>query len=622
MPSTWTIGQKIGGGFGLAVLSLLWVGLVASDRLESLLNDASGVSHSFRILGALSQAQYDLGAAESNAQGYAATGQPHFLTGFQAQVAQLQQDRKELRHLLRSNPVQLERFTQLEVLTTQRLELLKRAIATRQKGKLAAASRLAGPEQSRELMRKLERLVAELQSEEKALLRGRQEGAERAARSTQLTILSVLGASLLLVAAIGGLIVRGLGRSLEPLVEAARRVGLGDLSARIPVSGHDEIAELATAFNDMSDQLQRERQTTQQEILTSHASLEEMVHSLQQRSQDADLLRRLLELIESSQDKQEAFRSVGPFFLRLFPETAGSVMLISPSKNVVETLTCWGWNAAEEMFTPPNCWSLRRGCTHFARQGDPEPFCAHVDDEGSSWTLCVPMMAQGEALGILHLRPISDQPLAQKTMQLAESVAEQLSLAIANLVLRETLRQQSVRDTLTGLYNRRFMEESLEREVFRARRKRESVSVIMLDVDHFKRFNDQFGHDAGDAVLQAVGRFLRENVRAEDVACRYGGEEFILILPGSSLQNGAARAEALREGISRLEVSVGRQSLSPISISVGVSSYPTHGQACTALIKAADTALYQAKLKGRNRVVLAPTPEISVASFRNPESVA
>lgn len=613
MVKGWSIGQKIGAGFALALLSLLWVGLTAYDRFESLIEDNAAISHSYKVLATLSQVQFDLNQAEGAVQGYAATGRQHFLSAYAVHKSALEEDRKQLRLLLKNSPDQLARVGVLEAMLKQRMTMLAESIKTRQQGKLSRSVRLAGPDVSRELTLRTDRVVGEIQSEERALLRGRELGAAMAARNTQLTIVTVLGLSLLLVAVLGALIVRGLLIVVRPLAEGARRVGSGDLGYRVPVVGGDEIGQLARAFNDMADQLQKERSTTQLELVSSHDRLEELVDSLQLRHQQADLLRRMLELLESSQDRAEAFRTASPFFVRLFPNTSGAVMAMAASKNQVDSVAWWGQEKAPDIFTPHSCWSLRRGTSHLARQNDPEPFCAHVEDD-CACSLCVPMVAQGEALGVLHLRPHEGFELTQETLELAQSVAEQLSLAMANLSLRDTLRQQSIRDPLTGLFNRRFMEESLEREIFRARRKREPVSVIMLDVDHFKRFNDQYGHDAGDVVIQAVGRHLRESVRAEDVVCRYGGEEFVLIMPGSTLSHASQRAESLRTGISQLALTLGTNQLPRVSVSIGVASYPMNGQTSALLIKSADTALYQAKRNGRDRVVVAAMPELKVGA--------
>jgi diguanylate cyclase (GGDEF)-like protein len=190
-------------------------------------------------------------------------------------------------------------------------------------------------------------------------------------------------------------------------------------------------------------------------------------------------------------------------------------------------------------------------------------------------------------------------------VRLAVTVAEQFALALANLRLRETLRGQSIRDPLTGLFNRRYMEETLDRELRRAERERRALSLILLDIDRFKSFNDTFGHEAGDTVLASLGALLRSTLRAGDVACRYGGEEFVLILPAASLADAHRRAEEIRESIRGLRVSLGGRPLEAVRCSMGVAAFPEHGEEGDALLRAADAALYRAKGEGRDQVVLA-----------------
>jgi diguanylate cyclase (GGDEF)-like protein len=187
----------------------------------------------------------------------------------------------------------------------------------------------------------------------------------------------------------------------------------------------------------------------------------------------------------------------------------------------------------------------------------------------------------------------------------ATVVGERISLALANLRLREVLRGQSIRDPLTGLFNRRFMEESLERELRRAIRGKQQVALLMLDIDHFKRFNDTFGHQAGDALLRALGNLLKESTRGQDVVCRYGGEEFAFVLAGASLDAARKRAELLREEIKQLNVRHGGQLLGAVTLSVGIAVFPDNGDSAEHLLKAADDALYRAKEQGRDRIISA-----------------
>jgi diguanylate cyclase (GGDEF)-like protein len=217
--------------------------------------------------------------------------------------------------------------------------------------------------------------------------------------------------------------------------------------------------------------------------------------------------------------------------------------------------------------------------------------------------LCVPMLAHGEALGVLTLSPAPDDVLATR----AERFAEQIGLAVANLRLRDSLRTQAVRDGLTGLYNRRYFEEAAERELARAKRYHRQLSMMVLDVDHFKRFNDTHGHDAGDSLLREVGQLLRSSVRQSDVACRYGGEEFVLILPESSPEEALRRANQIREAFHRLGLSHHGKALGSVSVSIGIAAYPDHGLERDVIVRSADAALYRAKHEGRDRALIAPS---------------
>jgi diguanylate cyclase (GGDEF)-like protein len=216
--------------------------------------------------------------------------------------------------------------------------------------------------------------------------------------------------------------------------------------------------------------------------------------------------------------------------------------------------------------------------------------------------LCVPMIAQGDALGLLCLASEESGQISADQQRLATAVAEHIALALANLKLREALEYQSIRDGLTGLYNRRYLEESLEREINRAQRQKFGLGIIMIDIDHFKNYNDTFGHNGGDIVLQQLGNILQKNVRGSDIACRYGGEEFTLILPEISLEFVKERAEQIRVEVQQLKPKHRDQDLGQITLSLGIAMFPNQGLTGESIMRAADTALYQAKEEGRNRV--------------------
>ncbi|HEV2176937.1 MAG TPA: diguanylate cyclase [Terriglobia bacterium] len=198
------------------------------------------------------------------------------------------------------------------------------------------------------------------------------------------------------------------------------------------------------------------------------------------------------------------------------------------------------------------------------------------------------------------IKPVSPEELKAHLYAAARILEAQEQLISA----REELRAQAIRDPLTGLFNRRYMEESLGRELHRALRNQQSLGVIMLDLDHFKRFNDAAGHAAGDALLKELGSLLQFRTRKEDIACRYGGEEFTVILPGMPLDLARSRAEELRAAMKDARIEHRGQSLGPVTLSVGVAAAPDHGATAEEILQAADEALYQAKAEGRDRVVV------------------
>lgn len=352
-----------------------------------------------------------------------------------------------------------------------------------------------------------------------------------------------------------------------------------------------------------------DRKRAEVALRDAHAEITASVRELERRTAELHLLREMTDLIQGSVSIEAAHEVTQCYLPRLFPYGTGALYVRSPSRDLLEQTSAWGDLAARltPAFTSGDCWALRRGQPHYVHASR-EPLCRHtLAAEGGEW-ICLPLLAYGEVLGILHLyrtkydtTSIAEQPF----LTLAGTVASSISLSLGNLRLRETLRQQSIRDSLTGLFNRRYLDETLPREILRAARTGSMLGVMMLDIDHFKQLNDTHGHDAGDAVLSALGRFLQHHVRGDDIACRYGGEEFTLILPGASLNAICDRAEQLRVGAQSLVVRFNNTQLDTITLSLGVAMWPQHGEIAEAVLQAADAALYHAKQGGRNRVEIA-----------------
>lgn len=350
-----------------------------------------------------------------------------------------------------------------------------------------------------------------------------------------------------------------------------------------------------------------ERKQAEDALQQLNQQLTGWVSELRTRNREMVLLGEMSDFLQACQTVEEAYSAIATLIEPLFPGTSGGVFTINSSNHWVDAVATWGTNlTSQTLFTPKECWALRRGRLHWVNQKQSRLLCPHIhQDPAPPESLCMPMMAQGNALGILYLNSPELGCLSEAKQRLAVTVAEHLALSLANLKLHETLAQQSIRDPLTGLFNRRYMEESLEREIHCAQRQKRPLGIIMLDIDHFKRFNDTFGHEAGNAILRELGIFLQSNIRGSDIACRYGGEELILILPEASLEDTKQRAEQIRQGVHHLKVWHRSQLLSAITVSLGVSGFPEHGLTGDRLIEAADAALYRAKAEGRDRVVSA-----------------
>ncbi|MER9300132.1 diguanylate cyclase [Mesorhizobium sp. M0621] len=354
-----------------------------------------------------------------------------------------------------------------------------------------------------------------------------------------------------------------------------------------------DISELRSAERAVSDRAE--------EMATLNRELKET-------SQATTRLVKLGELLQACVTFKEAFSVVGSAMPDFFGGLSGTVHLTSASRNLVEEMAHWGAvRSSVGQFAPEDCWALRRGQEHVAGPGMLTPRCNHITENGGRGYVCMPLAAQGETLGIVHLcEPDAvDRPgwLAER-QQILRGVVDTLALALANLRLRETLRQQSIRDPNTGLYNRRYLEETSSRELRRMERSEQPLAMIMLDVDHFKQFNDTFGHEAGDLVLKQVAGTLLDHARESDVVSRYGGEEFALMMPATSLADGAERAEALRKAIKQLHLAHRGRTLGTITASFGVAAFPELGASWAEIVNAADRALYQAKADGRDRVVV------------------
>jgi diguanylate cyclase (GGDEF)-like protein len=377
---------------------------------------------------------------------------------------------------------------------------------------------------------------------------------------------------------------------IERLRRAAAELSMGSLDRDV-AKGLGPYGDIATGLDTLRRRLKRsvlarrrdlaQRFRAEEALRQVHLRLRTQIDATQSRAHQFTLLAEMGALLQACATRDETQAIIDRFNAELFPGMRATVYLD---------------------MSATDCWALRRGQTHIAIADGKELRCAHVATTSPVSTLCIPLMAQGTAIGVLHLRHADLNAIPQA---LAEAVAEQISLCLANLALRERLRDLTITDPLTGLYNRRFVAELLAREIQRAERQQSPIGLIAIDIDHFKRINDSFGHDGGDAALRALAELFRSYVRGADIACRMGGEEFALVLPGASDETTARRAEELRRAVLDLRIAHAHHELPPLSISCGVAVFPDHARSADEFLKAGDLALYRAKESGRNCVMSA-----------------
>ncbi|NLD70023.1 MAG: GGDEF domain-containing protein [Limnobacter sp.] len=295
----------------------------------------------------------------------------------------------------------------------------------------------------------------------------------------------------------------------------------------------------------------------------------------------------------------EGIALIGGFLPRLFAADSGALLLADGEHKPLRRVFEWGPTPPAPGETLP-----------FSRSSLPQHDRPVIDGNA----VFIPLLAAGHRLGAIHLSSRDGaMPKSLLDCELTDATVAQIALAVANLQWREELREQSIRDPLSQLYNRRYLEASTGREVARAerartRRRRTGLAVLMLDVDDFKRFNDEHGHEAGDLVIAAIGGLLRRMTRASDIASRYGGEEFVVVLPDVTLERAMARAEEIRVAVGELKLEQQGEPLPQITASIGVAIFPRHGDSVESLIRAADLAMYAAKRAGRNQVCCAQSP--------------
>jgi diguanylate cyclase (GGDEF)-like protein/PAS domain S-box-containing protein len=349
------------------------------------------------------------------------------------------------------------------------------------------------------------------------------------------------------------------------------------------------------------------RKQAEASVQLANDKLMALVDELQWRDREMQLLNHMNDLLQSCVTLVEAYQVITLTAGDLFPGHNGFLAILYGTDQHLEVVARWGIETiTQSAFSLQDCWALRRGQLHEVDDPQTGLLCHHFVHSPQTGYLCLPLTVQGETLGVLCLIDKGMQKGRQQfgVQQLAVTVGETIKLSLSNLKLRDELRQQAIHDPLIGLFNRRYLDETLPRELHMAQRRNAPLCVVMLDIDGFKQFNDSFGHGSGDALLCELGRVLRERLRKSDIACRYGGDEFVLVMPDSSIVDTQERLEQIRIFLKGLEIHYGKQVLGLINISAGIAQSPGHGTTASELLRAADEAMYAAKQAGRDRIVI------------------
>ncbi len=350
-----------------------------------------------------------------------------------------------------------------------------------------------------------------------------------------------------------------------------------------------------------------ERKNAEAQLLATNDKLVALVNELQWRDRQMQLMNRMNELLQSCITRDEAYRVITLCATDLFPVHTGSLAILPARNENLTVVARWGAHViVEPIFTLDDCWALRLGQIHEVTDLETGLLCTHFTHRPQGGYLCLPLTVQGETLGVLTLSDdsvqVGDHPPGLK--QLAVTVGEMIKLSLSNVILREELRSQAIHDPLTGLFNRRYLDETLPRDLYQGQRRNAPLCVVMLDLDDLKQINDSFGHGAGDSALRELGHTLQEHLRKSDISCRYGGDEFVLVLPDSSIADTQQRVEQIRIFFKERQIQYGEQVLGPLTVSAGVAQCPEHGTTASELLRAADEALYAAKQAAGDRTVI------------------
>jgi len=393
--------------------------------------------------------------------------------------------------------------------------------------------------------------------------------------------------ALLFLFVLGFILKRRVLRPVVRLSDVVHRLASQDFAVETPNFNQiDEIGDMAQAIR-----IFRENGLARQRL---------------EKERDADwaireLLARMTQRLQGCENFDDVINVAELFAPNIAPGIAGRLYVFDRDPWQMRCVAQWLSPADDEAtFHPDACWAVRRGQSHPPVNGEPDVACYHLPESQAESALCVPLIAQGEAIGLLSFQNITPENAPARAY--LELMAEALGLALANQRLRDALLEKALFDPLTGLRNRHHLEDTLHTQMTQAMRNGEPLSCMMIDIDHFKSINDRFGHEAGDQVIKNVATIVQRAAHDGGLAFRYGGEEFLVLLPGAGEAEAHACAQKIYNGVHALSLRYGLTEIGPVDVSIGIASYPEHAQSDN-LLRAADVALYRAKELGRSRIV-------------------
>lgn len=547
--------RRIDLGFFVAFILICSMAASIYASFKQLNHQKQLVEHTFEVINTLQDTISDLKDVQGSVRGYVITGLEEYLAPYYIALPQIDDNIVKLSGMVSDNPEQIKRMKFLQELVTSRVHIAQETLEIyKTRGQKAAFEKIKSGAGKRE-MDEIRVVSAEMVAVENNLLDKRRVGTENSSRLTM--IAGALGVAICLVI-------------------------------------------LITVFSIVHSETRRRAETED--------ALRDAMSKMERHTEETILVSRMGDYLRGCRDRHEVYDVIANSMPTLFPASFGSISIFNNSRNMLMPALTWGMlpQGVELEFEYESCWALRQGRGHLATPDNSAPICPHLEHVEKNYvSFCLPMQAQGETIGQIYFGALAADAkyVGAHEMGMMRRITEQISLAIANLNLQQALREQSIKDPLTKLFNRRYLEETLTREIARAARHQLPIAVLIMDIDFFKKVNDTYGHDGGDAVLVAFAKMLGTKIRKEDMACRLGGEEFVLVLPAASVDLAKTRAEDICKNTRDLRIKHQNQVIT-ITVSIGVAMFPEDGTTPEDILQNADVALYKAKREGRDQAVI------------------